>query len=385
MSKEFLIGNEIIVKAARAAGAEIMFGYPITPTTEIMSYWTKISEKDENDQIKFLQAEDEMAAGFAMIGAVLGGKKAFTATSGPGNILMQDPMSMAEAMRLPTVTFIMQRGGPSTGTVIYSQQELILTSHGGNGEGMRIVYAPATLQELYDLSIKAFDTAWRYRFPTFILGDGYLARMQGEVKIWNPEERRIELTPATPYLGEGKDISLIKKFQSTKSFVVNPVRCLLSNGVKKNYAGVPHRETGAWVNLRNCFNLEEEILQVNMDIKKAFDQITSKISEYETYNCEKVEKIIIAYGIVAAAVKQAIRETKIKNIGLFRPITLNPFPKEEARKIAQKTKKIYILESSLGQFASMVKENLYGLTTPIEEHGKPGVGFTPEEIEKIIF
>ncbi|MFA4880022.1 MAG: ferredoxin oxidoreductase [Candidatus Doudnabacteria bacterium] len=373
MSKEFLIGNEIIVKAARAAGAEIMFGYPITPTTEIMSYWARISEKDENDQIKFLQAEDEMAAGFAMIGAVLGGKKAFTATSGPGNILMQDPMSMAEAMRLPTVTFIMQRGGPSTGTVIYSQQELILTSHGGNGEGMRIVYAPATLQELYDLSIKAFDTAWRYRFPTFILGDGYLAKMQSEVKIWNPEEKGMELTPATPYLGEGKDTSLIKKFQPTESFAI-----------KNSYAGVPHRETGAWVNLRNCFNLEEEILQVNMDIKKAFNEITSKISEYEAYNCEKAEKIIIAYGIVAAAVKQAIRETKIKNIGLFRPITLNPFPKEEARKIAQKTKKIYILESSLGQFVSMVKENLYGLTTPIEEHGKPGVGFTPEEIKEIL-
>ncbi|MDD5627204.1 MAG: ferredoxin oxidoreductase [Patescibacteria group bacterium] len=362
MSKEFLIGNEIIVRACLAAGAEIMFGYPITPTTEIMSYWTKISEKDENDQIKFLQAEDEMAAGFAMIGAILGGKKAFTATSGPGTVLMQDPMSMAEAMRLPTVTFIMQRGGPSTGTVIYSQQELILTSHGGNGEGMRIVYAPATLQELYDLSIKAFDTAWRYRFPAFILGDGYIAKMQGEVEIWSPEERRIELTPAIPYLGEGKDTSLIRKFQPTKSFAV-----------KNNY-----------VNLRNCFNLEEEILRINMDIKKAFDEITSKISECEAYNCEKAEKIIIAYGIVAAAVKQALKETKQKKFGLFRPITLNPFPKEEAREITQQTKKIYILESSLGQFASMVKENLYGLTTPIEAHGKPGVGFTPEEIKGIL-
>lgn len=373
MPKEFLIGNEIIVKAARAAGAEIMFGYPITPTTEIMSYWAKISEKDENDQIKFLQAEDEMAAGFAMIGAVLGGKKAFTATSGPGNILMQDPMSMAEAMRLPTVTFIMQRGGPSTGTVIYSQQELILTSHGGNGEGMRIVYAPATLQELYDLSLKAFNTAWRYRFPTFILGDGYLAKMQGEVEIWNPEKKGIELTPAIPYLGEGKDTSLIKKFQPAESFAV-----------KNSYAGVPHRKTGAWVNLRNCFNLEEEILQVNMDIKKAFDEIMPKISEYEAYNCEKAEKIIIAYGIVAAAVKQALKETKRTKFGLFRPITLNPFPKKEAREIAQKTKKIYILESSLGQFASMVKENLYGLTTPIEEYGKPGAGFTVEEIKEIL-
>ena len=242
--KQFLIGNAIIVKAALNAGAEMMFGYPITPTTEIMSEWTKVSEKDPSDKIKFLQAEDEMAAGFALLGAVLGGAKAFTATSGPGTVLMQDPMSMAEAMRLPTVAFIMQRGGPSTGTVIYSQQELVLTCHGGNGEGMRIVYAPSTLQELYDLTIKAFNIAWQYRFPTFILGDGYLAKMQGEVEIWDPGEKGLEIVPAAPYLGDQKNPDLIGKLQPTGSFTV-----------KKNY-----------VNLRNCFNLEEEIFQAVMPL-----------------------------------------------------------------------------------------------------------------------
>ena len=362
MQKEFIIGNEVIVKACLAAGAEIMFGYPITPTTEIMSYWTKISEKDEKDRIKFLQAEDEMAAGFAMIGAVLAGKKCFTATSGPGNILMQDPMSMAEAMRLPTVTFIMQRGGPSTGTVIYSQQELILTCHGGNGEGIRIVYAPATLQELYDLSIKAFNTAWQYHFPTFILGDGYLAKMQGEVEIWDPKEKGFQLIPAVSYLGEGKNNSLIKKFQPTGSF-----------SVKKNY-----------VNLRNCFNLEEEILQVNLDLKKAFNEITPQISEYEAYHCNNAEKIIIAYGIVAAAAKQALIKLKNEKVGLFRPITLNPFPKESIQEIVRQAKQIYILEASLGQLASIVRQNLYGLDIPIQEFGKPGMGFEVVEIGKLI-
>lgn len=375
--KQFLIGNEIIVKACLSAGAEMMFGYPITPTTEIMSEWTKVSEKEENDKIncllgspqkrrnskiKFLQAEDEMSAGFALIGAVLAGKKAFTATSGPGTVLMQDPMSMAEAMRLPTVAFIMQRGGPSTGTVIYSQQELVLTCHGGNGEGMRIVYAPATLQELYDLAIKAFNTAWQYRFPTFILGDGYLSKMQGEVEIWDPQLRDVKLATPTPYLGEGKNTALIEKLQPTGSFIV-----------KKN-----------WVNLRNCFNLEEEIFQVNNEIKKAFDNAAPKITEYEEYHCETAEKIIFAYGIVAAAVKQAIKIGKIKNVGLFRPITLSPFPTEAAKEIAKKAKKIYILESSLGQLAGLVKANLYGLTTPIETYGKPGMGFAVEEIEKIL-
>ena len=360
--KQFLIGNAIIVKAALNAGAEMMFGYPITPTTEIMSEWTKVSEKDPSDKIKFLQAEDEMAAGFALLGAVLGGAKAFTATSGPGTVLMQDPMSMAEAMRLPTVAFIMQRGGPSTGTVIYSQQELVLTCHGGNGEGMRIVYAPSTLQELYDLTIKAFNIAWQYRFPTFILGDGYLAKMQGEVEIWDPGEKGLEIVPAAPYLGDQKNPDLIGKLQPTGSFTV-----------KKNY-----------VNLRNCFNLEEEIFQVNNEIKKAFEEITPQIVEHEEYQCKTAEKIIFAYGIVAAAVKQTLQTGKIKNTGLFRPITLSPFPAEAAREIAGKAKKIYVLESSLGQFASMVKTNLYGLTAPIKEYGKPGMGFAVEEIGKIL-
>jgi len=360
--KEFLIGNQIIPKAARSAGADMISGYPITPTTEIMSEWAKVSEKKENDKIKFLQAEDEMAAGFGMIGAVLGGKKAFTATSGPGTILMQDPLAMAEAMRLPTVSFIMQRGGPSTGTVIYSQQELVLICHGGNGEGMRIVYAPATLQELYDLGIKAFNAAWQFRFPTFILGDGYLSKMQGEAEIWDPQDKGLELTPATAYLGDPKNPDLIGKLQPAGSFIV-----------KNN-----------WVNLRNCFNLEEEIFQVNNEIKKAFDAVAKKITEHEAYQCETAEKIIFAYGIVAAAVKQALQEGEIKNVGLFRPITLNPFSTETARKIARKAKKIYVLESSLGQFASLVRDNLYGLTVPIYEHGKPGMGFAPAEIEKML-
>lgn len=356
--KKLAIGNEIIVEAALAAGAEIMFGYPITPTTEIMSFWTKISEKEEEDKIKFLQAEDEMAAGFMLIGGVLAGKICFTATAGPGNVLLQDPMSMAEAMRLPTVVFIMQRGGPSTGTVIYSQQELLLTTHGGNGEGMRIVYAPATLQELYELGIKAFKTAWQYRFPAFVLGDGYLSRMQGEVNIPKPKEK----IKTAPYLGANKDLAKIKEIQPTGSFAL-----------KKNYA-----------NLRNCYNLEEEIFKVNNEIKEAYTKIIPRVLEHETYHCEGAETIVIAFGIVAAAVKDALKDPNLDKVGLFRPITLQPFPQKRAWEIANKAKKIIVLESALGQLESIVKTNLYGLTTPLVTQAKPALGFTPKEIRDII-
>ncbi|MGB9905165.1 MAG: ferredoxin oxidoreductase, partial [Desulfotomaculales bacterium] len=123
-----MTGNEVVAWAALAAGAEIMFGYPITPQNEIMHYWTRLAPKYGRD---FLQTEDELSAGFTTIGGVLAGRKAFTATAGPGNTLMQEPFSMAEAMRLPVVAVIAQRGGPSTGTVIYSQQEVTMTTLGG--------------------------------------------------------------------------------------------------------------------------------------------------------------------------------------------------------------------------------------------------------------
>jgi uncharacterized YkwD family protein len=154
--KAFMTGNEAVAWAALAAGAEIMYGYPITPQNEIMQYWTRLAPKYDK---KFLQTEDELSAGFTTVGGVLAGRRAFTATAGPGNVLMQEPMSMAEAMRIPTVVVVQQRGGPSTATVIYSQQEVTLTCFGGNGEGLRVVYSTSSHQELFDYTIKAFNTA----------------------------------------------------------------------------------------------------------------------------------------------------------------------------------------------------------------------------------
>ena len=110
----------MVVKACIDAGAKMMFGYPITPGTEILSHWIREAQTDKS--LKYLQTEDEIAAGFCVCGAVLAGEKAFTATAGPGTVLMQDALSMADGMRLPVVVIVVQRGGPSSGTVIYSQQ-----------------------------------------------------------------------------------------------------------------------------------------------------------------------------------------------------------------------------------------------------------------------
>ncbi len=343
LQQKFQMGSEVVVEAALAAGAEAFFGYPITPTTEILEFWSKEvgkSKKSNKRQLLFLQAEDEMAAGFALIGSCLAGKKSFTATAGPGNVLMQDAFSMAEAMRIPTVAIIGQRGGPSTGTVIYSQQEIILTIQGGHGEGHRIVYSPSSLSELYNLVVKAFNTAWRYHFPTFVLTDGYLLKTKGEV--------------ASPHQ--------------------------LKNLVKSK----PLLEKGKVINLRNCYDLEEELFEVLEQRENDFEKIRIQVEEFEYYGPQNPKLVVLAHGIVAAAAKQAIDNLKSEAssfpIGLFRPITLRPFPVRGAKQYLTKARKILVVESSGGQFLNIVKGNLYGLTIPINSYLRPALGITPQEI-----
>jgi 2-oxoglutarate ferredoxin oxidoreductase subunit alpha len=338
MSRDFLMGNQVLARAAFDAGAKMMFGYPITPASEILETWVKIALENKDKNLRYLQTEDEMTAGFGTIGACLAGVPAFTATSGPGNILMQDAFSMAEALRIPTVAMIIQRGGLSTSTVIYSQEEVRLTCFGGNGEGLRIVYSTSNLQELYDYTFKALKTAWQYRFPTFLLADGYQGKMKGEVEFRNQD----------------------------------------SSVNKSNFQ--PILKTG--VNLRNCYNLEDEIGEIINQYSDEYQRVRKEIEEFEEYRLEGVETVIIAHGIVGAAVKPAVDRLRKsgQKIGLFRPITLRPFPAQGVKKMLEKAKKIITIESALGQLSELFKSEFYGINIPLVEINKPAIGFTPEEI-----
>lgn len=341
----FMTGNEVVAYAALAAEVDIMYGYPITPQNEIMHYWTRMAPKYNK---KFLQTEDEISAGFTTVGGVLSGKKAFTATAGPGNTLMQESMSMAEMMRIPTVLVVQQRGGPSTATVIYSQQEVTLTCFGGNGEGYRIVYSTATHQELFDYTIKAFNTAWKYRFPTFILADGYQAKMREPLTIYDPAVRGIELVPTEPLLG------------------------------KPGKPGVDRDPS----HLRNTYNTEEELYEVVKGFEEDYRRVAPEIVEYQELNADDAEILLVAHGVVSRAIEAALPELREAGIkaGMFRPITLRPFPAEQLRKRAEKASKILVIESAVGQLDKIVKSSIFGVTTPIEGFFKPGVGFTAEEI-----
>ncbi|MDR1159378.1 MAG: ferredoxin oxidoreductase [Syntrophomonadaceae bacterium] len=346
-TRSFMTGNETIAWASLVAGAEMMFGYPITPQNEIMHYWTRLAPKYGRG---FLQTEDEISAGFTVCGAVQGGKKAFTATAGPGNVLMQEPFGMAEAMRLPMVAIIQQRGGPSSGTVIYSQQEVNLTTFGGNGEGYRIVYSTASHQELYDYTIKAFNTAWTYRFPTFILGDGYQAKMREPLELYDPQEKGITLVESFPLLG-------------------------LPGVIGENRT--PQH-------LSNIYSLEEELYEKVMTFSAVFEKISPEIVEHEEANCDGADIILISHGVVSRAAHDAMLILRSQGIkaGYFRPITLRPFPEEALRKAISKSKakRALIAESSYGQLNRLIKQSIYGETMHIDTLYKPGVGIVDYDI-----
>lgn len=370
--KKFLMGNEALGRAALAAGATAMYGYPITPTSEILHFWSKEACGDAGKKkgLIFLQAEDETAASFMLIGGVMAGARSFTATGGPGHVLMQDGFSMAEAMRLPVVAYIGQRGGPSTSTVIYSQSEVTLACFGGNGNGFRVVYSPSGLQELYDYGIKVFNTAWKYRFPTFLLSDGYMNKMMGEVEVYEPAEKGIEMVPTEAYMLEKK------RTRALASIVPSP-----ELHVRKGPDGTDYDC------FRNCLNLEEETLAVNMEIKAAWDEAAPEIEEHAEYGETGADLLIVAHGIVSAAARTAIDRLKAQGIRarLFRPITLRPFPGRALRRAAMGARKIIVAESAINQLARFVRDELYGHSTaPIVEHFRPSMGITPKELADVV-
>lgn len=335
MSKKFINGHEVVVRACQDAGAEMMFGYPITPTCEIFSGWIASGKP-------YLQTEDEIAAGFAVCGAVLAGKKAFTASAGPGHILLQDSFSMAEGMRLPFVMIIGQRGGPSSGTVIYSQQEVTLACYGGNGEGMRLVYSPSTIEELYVLTRRAFNESWQYRFPAVVLTDGFTLKTRGVVDFEKIE--KIENIPAHALVSEDK---------------------------------VVH-----W---QNIYTFEEDLFQELQNAKKDFDDISPAVVGSEEVQADDAEILLIAHGIVALSAREAVQKLRGqgKKVGLFRPITLRPFPKDALDKVAgaKNIKKIIVIESSMGQLARIVRDELAPeIDKPFSYLQYPGVGIEMEEI-----
>jgi 2-oxoglutarate ferredoxin oxidoreductase subunit alpha len=223
-----------------------------------------------------------------------------------------------------------------------------MTTIGGNGEGFRVVYSTASHQELFDYTIKGFNTAWKYRFPTMILGDGYQAKMRESLTMYDPEERGMDLAPAEAYLG------------------------------RPGLPGVD-RPPGQY---RNTYNVEEELYEVVEGLARDFSAIAPEVAEFESLAADQSELVVVSHGVVSRAVKEAVNELREAGVGVgyFRPITLRPLAEKELRDVANKARRLLLVESANGQMARLIKDAAYGCSAEMIPLYRPGMGITAEEV-----
>lgn len=325
-------GNEVIAEAAIRAGCRHYFGYPITPQTEIANYMAKKMPKVGG---VFLQAESEVAAINMVYGAASAGKRVMTSSSSPGISLKQEGISYASGAELPAVIVNIMRGGPGLGGIQPSQSDYFqATKGGGHGDYHMIVLAPSSVQELYELTVDAFNLSDKYRIITMILGDGVLGQMM-EVVNFRDEEKVINVDK--PWRTNGHEM-------------------------KREH------------NIITSIHLDPAVLeQWNIGYQKKYSEISENEQRYELVNCDDAEVILVAYGSVARIAKNVIKtaaEEGIK-VGLLRPVTLWPFPTKAFERIINVPKVFLTVEMSSGQMLEDVKLTVEG-RKPVYFTGRMG-------------
>lgn len=338
--KEFLLnGCEASAEGAIAAGCTFYAGYPITPQNRFPEYMSR--RMPETGGI-FIQAESEISAINMVFGAAAAGVRAMTSSSSPGISLKQEGISYLAGCELPAVIINMNRAGPGLGDVTPSQADYFQSTRGGgHGDYRTVVLAPWSVQEIYDLTYCAFDIADKYRNPVLILADGMIAQLFESVKPKKPKttfpEKKWALTGAKK-----------RKPNSIKSLFLTP-------GVLETH---------------------------NWKLASKYQRIEKKEIKYETYFCEDADFLLVSFGTCARIAKEAVEEARKQRIkiGLFRPVSLWPFPYEALREHIQKVRKILVIELNLGQMLDDVKiaSNGHGR---IFFYGRPGGGVpSPKEI-----
>jgi len=348
MAMTLMKGNEAIAEAAVRAGCRFFFGYPITPQTEIPEY---MSARMPEVGGCYLQAESELAAINMVYGASGTGVRVMTSSSSPGISLKQEGISYLAASELPCVFVNIVRGGPGLGGIQASQGDYFQsTKGGGHGDYHTIVYAPASVQECIDLMSRAFDRADKYRTPVLILADGIIGQMMEPVVL--PE--MVEYKP---------------------------------NRAEKPWAAMGYKpDSGYDRAVINSLYIElEEMDSLHQRLRKTYDAIEANEVLFEEYNMQDAELVVAAYGTVARICKGPIDELKDEgiNVGLIRPITLWPFPKDAIRNAAaaERVKAVLTVELSAGQLVEDVRLAVNG-AKPVEYFGYPGSKMpTPEEIK----
>lgn len=344
-------GNEAIAEGALAAGARFFAGYPITPSSEIAEI---LAKKLPAAGGKFIQMEDEIGSMAAVIGASLAGLKSFTATSGPGFSLKQENIGFAAIAEVPCVVVNVQRFGPSTGIpTAPAQGDVMQARWGTHGDHPAIALYPASVQESYSLTIKAFNFSEKLRTPVILLSDEVIGHMRERVVLPKPGELHI-IERKKPPAG----LKTYYPYRPDSDGV--PPMANFCEGYRYHVTGLVHGEDGFPTTQPEL--AEELIKRLNKKIINHIDEITL----CETLSTEDAEVIVIAYGSVSRSAKRAVKEARKLGIkaGLFRLITIWPFPEKKVKALAAQAKAIIVPEMNLGQIKGEI-ERVAGSMTKV--------------------
>ncbi len=341
MERKLMKGNEALAEAAIRAGCKCFFGYPITPQTELAAYMAKRMNKSGG---VFLQAESEIAAINMVLGAASTGVRAMTSSSSPGISLKSEGISYIAGSDLPAVIINVQRGGPGLGGIQPSQSDYWQATRAlGHGDFHLIVFAPASVQEMVDCVVKAFEKADQYRMPAMILADGLLGQMMEPVE-----------------------------FPEISATTVD----------KSSWAATGHKNSREHHIINSLYLKPDELEKSVIERFKRYEVVKQELHDAELYNTEDCEILVCSYGAAARVAKSAVNSARAMGIkaGLFRPKTLWPFPVQELQEASKNAKVLLSVEMSMGQMVDDLKLAT-NCDIPVEFFGRTGgVIPTPAEV-----
>jgi len=366
-----LQGNEACVEGALAAGMNFFAGYPITPSTEIAEL---SAQKLPVIGGRFIQMEDEIAGIAATLGGALTGKKAMTATSGPGFSLKQENLGYGYMAEIPCVVVNVQRGGPSTGLPTSpAQGDIMQAKWGTHGDHPVIALYPNSVQEIYEVTVDAFNLAEKYRTPVILLLDEVIAHMREKVDLTPIKDKEI-INRKKPN-GSKKNFLA---YENTEDLV--PPMADFGSGYKYHVTGLVHDEFGFPSN--NSKIADVQIRRLVDKVEKNKDDIV----KFEEYKLDDAEVVLIAFGSTSRTAKESVdnlREEGIK-AGLFRPITIWPFADKQIKEISEKVNNIVVTEMNLGQYVNEVKR-VSSDKCKVDFYGKvDGHLITPTELNEFV-
>ncbi len=341
--KTLMKGNEAIAEGAIMAGCRYYFGYPITPQSEISEYFAwRMPEVDG----VFLQAESELAAVNMVYGASAAGARAMTSSSGPGISLKLETIGTLAAGEFPCLIVNVSRGGPGVGCIQGAQGDYFqAVKGGGHGDYRIMVYAPSTVQEMMDLTIRGFEKSDQYRIPVMILSDGNTGQMMEPIEVRQP----VSKLPEKPWAVDGCEG---RKTNQMYTLYTHPTIC------------EPH----------------------NLKLQAKYKEIEEKEVMWEEVNTEDADIVLVGFGISARIAVTVMTRARVQGlkVGLFRPITLWPFPTKQLSDLAKKVKGFLVVEQNAGQMVEDVRLAVDG-AVPVNFHGRMGGALPdPEEVLAIV-